>query len=148
MKKVLLTYFSLTGNTEQMAQYIAEGLRIAGVAVVVQKIADLKKSEDLDGYDGYLFGSPTYHRDIVEPMKTFLFMSRKANLSDKLAGAFGTYTHSGDAPGIIFDTMEHVYKMRPFELSSFRLTDDKLATREGIKACQDYGRVFGEALKK
>jgi hypothetical protein len=83
---------------------------------------------------------------MAEPMKTFLFLAKKANLKGKLASAFGSYTHSGDAPAIIFDTMQHVYKMQPFELGSFNLKEAVIETAEGTRACQDYGRVFGEKL--
>ena len=146
MAKVLIAYFSLSGNTEQMAQYIAEGVRFSGNEALTKKISDIKKADDFKGYDGYMFGSPTYHRDMAEPMKTFLFLAKKADLKGKLAGAFGTYTHSGDAPSIIFDTMQYVYKMEPFNLGSFNLKDAILETSEGIHACQDYGKVFGEKL--
>jgi flavorubredoxin len=148
VKKVLIAYFSLSGNTEKMAQFIAEGVRFSGVQATVKKISELKNVADLQGYDGYIFGSPTYYLDLAEPMKTFLFFAKKANLEGKLAGAFGSYTHDGNAPGMVFDTMQYVYKMEPFELNSFRLFDRKLETKEGLKACQDYGRVFGEKLNK
>ena len=90
MKKVLIAYFSLSGNTEKMAQYIAEGVRFSGQQAIVKKISDIKGANDLAGYDGYIFGSPTYHRDMAEPMKTFLFLAKKANLEGKPAGAFGS----------------------------------------------------------
>ena len=146
MKKVLIAYFSLTGKTEMMAQYIAEGIRISGQEAVVKKISNIRSADDLAGYDGYMFGSPTYHRDMADPMKTFLFLARKANLEGKLAGAFGSYTHSGDAPAVIFDTMQYVYKMEPFQLGSFNLKEAIVETTEGMRACQDYGRVFGEKI--
>jgi len=146
MGKVLVAYFSLSGNTEKMAEYIAEGVRFSGQQVVVKKISDIKSANDLADYDGYIFGSPTYHRDMAEPMKTFLFLAKRANLESKLAGAFGSYTHSGDAPAIILDTMQYVYKMEPFELGSFNLKEAIIGTGEGMRACQDYGRVFGEKL--
>ena len=146
MKKVLIAYFSLTGKTEKMAEYIAEGVRFSGQQAVIKKISDIKSANDLAGYDGYIFGSPTYHRDMAEPMKTFLFLAKKANLEGKLAGAFGSYTHSGDAPAIIFDTMQYVYKMEPFELGSFNLKEAVVETGEGMRSCQDYGRVLGEKL--
>ena len=146
MKKVLIVYFSLTGKTGQMAQYIAEGIRFGGQERVVKKTSDIKNADAIAGYDGYIFGSPTYHRDIADPMKTFLFLARNANLEGKLAGAFGSYTHSGDAPAVIFDTMQYVYKMEPFELGSFNLKEAVVETGEGVRACQDYGRVFGEKL--
>jgi flavodoxin len=144
MGKILIAYFSLTGNTEKMAEYIAEGVRFSGQQAVVKKISDIKNANELAGYEGYIFGSPTYHRDMAEPMKTFLFLAKKAGLKGKLAGAFGSYTHSGDAPAIIFDTMKYVYEMEPFELSSFNLKEAAIETSEGMHSCQDYGRVFGE----
>ncbi len=146
MKKVLIAYFSLTGKTEKMAQFIAEGVRFSGAQAVVKKISELKTSDDLNGYDGYIFGSPTYHRDMVDPMKMFLFLGRRVALEGKLAGAFGSYTHSGDAPAVIFDTMQYVYKMQPFDLNSFKLKEAIIDTIEGMRACQDYGRVFAEKL--
>jgi flavodoxin len=146
MKKVLIAYFSLTGKTEMMAQYVAEGIRFSGNEAVTKKISDIKTADDLNNYDGYIFGSPTYHRDMAEPMKTFLFLAKKANLEGKLAGAFGSYTHSGDAPAIIFDTMQYVYIMEPFELGSFNLKEAVIEMSEGMRSCQDYGRVFGEKL--
>ena len=166
--KVLIAYFSLSGKTEKMAEYIAEGVRFSGQQAVAKKLSDIKSANDLADYDGYIFGSPTYHRDMAEPMKTFLFLAKKANLEGKLAGAFGSYTHSGDAPAIIFDTMQYVFKMEPFELEALNLKEALLEeTRrgeqihrqyisgevhgeagEGRRACQDYGRVFGEKVSK
>ena len=144
--KVLIAYFSLSGTTEKMAEYIAEGVRFSGQQVAVKKISDIKSANDLADYDGYIFGSPTYHRDMAEPMKTFLFLAKKAELEGKLAGSFGSYTHSGDAPAIIFDTMQYVYKMKPIELGSFNLKEAAVETSEGMHSCQDYGKVFGQKL--
>ena len=146
--KVLIAYFSLTGKTEKMAEYVAEGVRFSGQQAVVKKLSDIKSANDLADYDGYIFGSPTYYRNMAEPMKTFLFLAKKADLEGKLAGAFGSYTHSGDAPAIIFDTMQYVYKMEPFKLGSFNLREAVVQTSDGMHSCQDYGRVFGEKVSE
>jgi flavodoxin len=146
MAKVLVVYFSLTGKTEKMAEYIAEGVRFSGNEAVTKKTSEIKTVDDVAGYDGYIFGSPTYHRDMAGPMKNFLFLAAKADLEGRLAGAFGSYTHSGDAPAMIFDTMQYVNKMRPLALGSFNLLEAIVDTTEGTRACQDYGKVFGEKL--
>ncbi len=140
MKKVLITYLSLSGHTATIAEYIAEGVRIAGHEAELKKITDIKKPEDMKGYDGYLLGSPTYHRDMPASMKTFLFIAKQAGLQGKAGGAFGSYTHSGDAPKIIFDTMEHVYKMKVSQLGSLNILEDKIDSQEFIKAGQDYAK--------
>jgi flavodoxin len=147
MKKVMVAYFSRTGKTERMAEAIAEGVRFSGNAAEVVKISDIKSEKDLLGFDGYLFGCPTYHRDMTDNFKTFLFLAQKGNLEGKLGGAFGSSTHSGEAPGYIFDTMEHVYKMRMTDLGPFKLREGMVASTEGMRACQDYGRTFGKKLQ-
>ena len=142
--KFLVAYFSMSGHTKEMAEYVAEGIRIAGHEAKLASISDLKDAAALEGYDGYVLGSPTYHLDMAGPMKTFLFLMRQAELAGKVAGAFGSYTHTGNAPKMVFDTMEHVFKMKMTNLGPFNLEEANVGTDEGHKACQDYGRVLTE----
>ena len=146
MSKVLIAYDSRTGKTERMAESIAEGIRMAGHEAELKKITQIKSEAELEGYDAYVLGSPTYHRDMIGTMKTFLFLAQKANLDGKIGGAFGSYTHSGDAPAIIFDTMEHVFKMEMTNLGSFNLKEALVKEPEGLRACQDYGKGVCEKL--
>ncbi|MFC1988491.1 flavodoxin domain-containing protein [Chloroflexota bacterium] len=146
MPKVIIAYTSMTGNTEKMAQFIAEGVRFSGSEAVVKKISEIREHGALEGFDGYILGSPTFHRDMAGNMKTFLFMAKSANLEGKLAGAFGSYTHSGDASPMILETMEYVFKMEPFKLGSFKLKEAQIDTPDGTRACQDYGKSFGAEL--
>jgi flavorubredoxin len=146
MKKALVSYFSRTGKTQQMAEYIAEGIRITGNEAQIKKISDIKSEKELAGYDGYVFGAPTYHRTMPGLVETFLFLAQKANLQGKVGGAFGSYTHSGDAPKMIFDTMEFVFKMKVVDLGSFNLLEHLVDTQEGMKSCHDYGKAIGEKL--
>ncbi len=147
MKKVLIAYASRTGNTEKMAQYIAEGIRFSGNEVTIKKISDLKETKDIAGYDGYVLGCPTYHRDLTGGMKTFLFMAEKANLLGKMGGAFGPYTHSGESAPMLFDTMNYVFKMDMVDLGALSIKDEVLVSEDGLKACQDYGKAVGEKFK-
>ncbi len=146
MKKVLIAYVSRSGNTEKMANYIAEGVRITGKDVIVAKISTLRDEKDIEGYDGYIFGCPTYHKDITSGMKNFLFVAEKTNLTGKIGGAFGSHTHSGESAPMIYDTMQHVFKMDTIELGPLNLTEAMISTDEGLKACQDYGKALGEKL--
>jgi len=146
MKKVLVSYFSRTGKTQQMAEYIAEGIRITGNEAELKKMSDIKSEKELAGYDGYVWGAPTYHRTMPGLVETFLFLAQKANLQGKVGGAFGSYAHSGDAPKMIFDTMEFVFKMNVVDLGSFNLLEHLVDTRDGMKSCHDYGKTIGERL--
>jgi flavodoxin len=146
MKRILVAYDSRAGHTEKMAEYIAEGVRITGHDAEVEAISKIKNEKQLQGYDAYAFGCPTYHRDMTNGMKTFLFLAHKANLEGKVGGAFGSYTHSGDAPSIIFDTMEHVLKMNMVDLGAFNLKEHLIGTMDGIRACQAYGKGVSEKV--
>jgi flavodoxin len=134
MKRVLIAYFSVGGATEKMAAYIAEGIRFSGQQAVTRKIGDIKNETEIADYDGYIFGSPTYSQDMPKPMKTFLLMAERAGLEGKMGGAFGSYAHDVGykhdtyAPAIIFDEMQHVGKMKPFELGPFTLKEDIIKT--------------------
>ena len=107
---------------------------------------DIIKKDEIASFDGYMFGCPTHHRDMAQTMKTFLFLPRREDMKGKLAGAFGSYTHTGDAPRLILENMEHVLKMKMFELGPFHLEENIVDTLGGRKTCHDYGRVFGEKL--
>ena len=144
MAKVLVGYTSRTGNTEKMAQFIAEGVRVAGHQADLKKIADIKTTADLSAYDGFVFGCPTYHRDMTAGMKTFLFIAEKANLLGKIGGAFGSYTHSGESGTMVFDTMLHVFKMDMVDLGPLILKEAVVSGPDGTKACQDYGKAVGK----
>jgi flavorubredoxin len=109
-------------------------------------LSEIKSEKDLQGYDGYMFGCPTYHKDITENFKTFLFVAKKSDLAGRLGGAFGSHTHSGESPGIIFDTMEHVFSMKMTDLGPFALKEREVRSEEGMRACQAYGRDFGKRL--
>jgi flavodoxin len=154
MKRVLIVYFTAGGTTDKMAQFIGEGLRISGQEVVTREINDLKTAGALSGFDGYILGSPTYSLDVPAAMKTFLASVQKAGLNGKLGGAFGPYTHDVSykhdsyAPAIILDMIQNLWSIKPFELGPLILKEDLVDTIEGMKACQDYGRIFGEKVEE
>ncbi len=146
MKKVLIAYYSRTGMTEKMAELLAEGVRFSGNEVELKKISAIKNEKDFEGCDAFIFGCPTYHKDMTENFKTFLFLAQKGNLAGKVGGAFGSSTHSGEAPKLIFDAMEFVFAMKMTSLGPFDLREKMVTTSEGLRACQDYGKAIGKEL--
>ena len=144
MNKILVAYVSRTGNTKKMAEFIAEGVRFSGQDPILKKVSEIKNEKDLEGYNGFIFGCPTYHRDMTSGMKTFLFIAEKSNLLGKMGGAFGSYTHSGESAQMIFDTMEFVFKMDMVDLGALNLKEAIIDTPDGLKACQEYGKAVGQ----
>lgn len=143
MAKALIVYATRTGETEQIANLIAEGIRFSGHEAEIKKVTDVKKEDDLKGFDAVVLGSPTYHGEMVQGMKTLLFMAEKAELNGKVGGAFGAFGWSGEAPDRIFDTMKNIYQMNMVS-TPLRLKTAGLGG--GIKMAQDYGREIAEKL--
>jgi len=143
MAKVLIVYASRTGETEQIGNLIAEGIRFAGHEAEVKNVKEIQKETALQGYDGLVFGSATYHGDMMQGMKTLLFLAEKAGLEGKAAGAFGAFGWSGEAPDRIFDTMKNIFKMN-MTSAPLRLKSPSLGG--GIQMAQDYGRDIAKLL--
>lgn len=144
MAKVLIVYATRTGDTEEMANLIAEGIRIGGHEAVVTKVSEVKKEADLQGYDGYLFGSPTYHGEMVEGMKRLLFLAEKAGLEGKVGGSFGAFGWSGEAPDRIYGTMENIFKM---DMVGNALRLKSASLQGGVPMAHDYGKEIARKLK-
>ena len=143
MAKAIVAFATRTGETEQIGALIAEGLRFSGVEVNVVDVRNIKSEEDLNGYEAYVFGSPTYHGEMLQAMKTFLFLAEKAELENKIGGAFGAFGWSGEAPERIFDTMKNIFKMQMVD-NPLMLKTSSLGG--GMKMAQDYGRQIGGRL--
>jgi flavorubredoxin len=143
MGKVLIVYTSRTGETERIANLIAEGIRIASNDAVVKNSKDVKSEADLQGFDGYVFGSATYHGDMMQGMKTLLFLAEKADLENKIGGAFGAFGWSGEAPDRIFGTMENIFQMN-MVTGPLRLKNSTLGG--GVQMAQDYGKQVADKL--
>lgn len=96
MPKVLILYYSRTGNTEKMARLIEEGIRNAGVEVVVKRVEDTKPEELLE-YDGIIAGSPTYYGSMAWELKRLLDESVKfhGKLDGKAGAAFSSAANIG-----------------------------------------------------
>ena len=143
MPKALVVYSTRKGETRKIGELIAEGLRFSGVDTTVLNVNEVKKEADLQGYDALVFGSATYHGDMMQAMKTMLFLVEKAAPEGKVGGAFGAFGWSGEAPDRIFDTMKNIFKMNMVG-GSLRLKASSLGG--GIKMAQDYGREIAEKL--
>ena len=91
MSKVAIVYWSGTGNTEQMAESVADGARGAGAEVTVFTSAEFD-ADKMDEFDAIAFGCPSMgaeqlEEDEFEPM----FTACEAKLSGKKIALFGSY---------------------------------------------------------
>ena len=91
MSKVAVVYWSGTGNTEAMANFVVDGAKEAGAEVNLFTPSDFS-ADLIDEYDAIAFGCPSMgaeqlEEDEFEPM----FSSCEDKLKDKKIALFGSY---------------------------------------------------------
>ena len=91
MPTVLILYYSRSGNTEEMAKAIEEGVRSEGVKVVRKRMGN-STLQDLLKADGILIGSPTYYGTMAAEVKAYIDKSVKyhGKMEGKVGGAFSS----------------------------------------------------------
>ncbi|TET41818.1 MAG: FprA family A-type flavoprotein [Dehalococcoidia bacterium] len=143
MSQAIIIYDTRSGNTEKMAKAIEEGMQEAGVKVLSKRTVNAK-ADDLTNVDAVVLGAPTYHHDLIQSMKTFLFQMEKADLKGKIGAAFGSYGWSGESVQMMTDTMKHIFGMSVIEpgLKILRRPDES-----GLKQCQEFGREIAEKIE-
>ena len=95
--KLAVFYDSVTGNTKQAAQWIAEGMNaIEGVEARAFSIDDVDEAFAAE-VSGAVIGCPAYMASMTPKMRAWLMKAAMLGLSGKLGGAFATeqYTHGG-----------------------------------------------------
>jgi len=96
MAKVLVCYYSKTGNTEKMAEKIREVMSKEGLEVDLKKVENTAVNELLN-YDCIIIGSPTYYGSMAWQVKKLLDESVKfhGKLKGKVGGAFSSSANIG-----------------------------------------------------
>jgi len=90
MKKTLLLYGSSTGNTEELSQYVAEGLQEGGRLELTVARANGFRPETLAEYNCILMGCSTwYNGALQDDFQRFLDAAADVSLAGKQAAAFG-----------------------------------------------------------
>ena len=105
MARILVVYYSRSGNTEKMARAVAEGAEgVAGATVEVRKVADTKP-EDLLKADAIVMGSPVYYGGMAAELKKLIDDSVKFHkkLDGKVGAAFASSgaEHGGNESTIL-----------------------------------------------
>ncbi len=91
MSKVAVVYWSGTGNTEIMANAVADGAKESGAEVTVFTAAEFNESL-IDSFDAIAFGCPAMGAEVLEEGEFEpMFSSCEAKLSDKKIALFGSY---------------------------------------------------------
>ena len=91
MSKVAVVYWSGTGNTEAMANKVAEGAKAAGAEVEVISADDFDGT-DISGFDGVAFGCPAMgDEELEDSVFQPVFEACEPKLAGKKVALFGSY---------------------------------------------------------
>jgi flavorubredoxin len=141
-RHILIVYVSAYGYTKRGAEIIAEGINEASDFSIDMVDIEHTSLDDLDARltvsDAILVGSPTINQNTLLQIYRLFAIINPLRDKGKLAGAFGSYGWSGEAPKIIVDTMRNL-KLKIFgEPAGFKFLPG--GTKE--ENLRDYGRRF------
>ncbi|GGA28174.1 flavodoxin [Paenibacillus physcomitrellae] len=146
MSKILIVYASLTGNTEEIAELIAEGIKDAGSEAVLKMVDECNAAELLN-YDAFILGAYTWgDGELPDEFLDFAEEMEEIDLNGKAAAVFG----SGDTGYRIYcgavDTLEE--KLKAWDVSvlqeGLKIEYGPSQTEKG--GCRDFGRAFVQSL--
>lgn len=90
--KILVLYYSRTGNTKKVAEAVVEGVnQVEGVTSVLKSAADVTEA-DFKESDGIIAGSPVYFGTMAAELKQVFdtFLGTRRHMEDKIGAAFAT----------------------------------------------------------
>ena len=141
MKKTAVIYWSGTGNTEAMANAVAEGMKEAGAEVTVMT-PDQVDANALGGYAAIAFGCPAMGSEVLEELDFQpMFDGCKSRLSGKSVALFGSY---GWGDGEWMRTWEKDCENAGLNLVCESVTCCEAPDDAALDACRALGKTLGE----
>lgn len=149
MGNVIVLYHSQEyGNTEAMAEAVAEGLREAGAeAVLVNTNRQRFTPDEYREFDGACFGSPDYYSYVAGGLKMFLddwYIANRENsngIADKPYGLF--YSHGGG--GKVKDILENLCQRLGGKIGETVESVGSPGVTQ-IEECRKLGKKLAEAV--
>ena len=150
-KKVLILYYSGSGNTKKMAKAIAEAMKSSVINVAVEDVGKFDISS-LPKYEAIVLGSPTYFSNVAWQIKKAIDESivhyGSGKLKGKVAGIFtsaGTSRDGKDCLRMLEVALGFHHGMKVVQ-SLLRVDGEN--DKEVEKKCQEYGKKLLKEIEK
>ena len=150
-EKVLILYYSGSGNTKKMAKAIAEAMKSSTMNVTVEDVGKFDISL-LPNYDSIVLGSPTYFSNVAWQVKKVIDESivhyRGGKLKGKVAGIFtsaGTSRDGEDCLKMLDVALGMHHRMK---VVKGILRVDGESDKEVDRRCQEYGNKLVKEIEK
>ena len=141
-RSIFICYVSAYGYTKIAAELIAEGIKESGDFRItirdIENIQDAELDSLIASHDAIIAGSPTINQNTLLPVYKLFALINPLRDKGKLAGSFGSFGWSGEAPRIILETFKNL-KLKIFEGDgSFKFHPE--GSKE--KLLKEYGKQF------
>ena len=139
MSKVAVVFWSGTGNTEQMAEAVAEGAKSAGAEVTLANVNDFDSSSVAD-FDGIAFGCPAMGAEVLEDSEFEpVFNECESALNGKSIALFGSY---GWGDGEWMRNWEESCKEAGAVLATESVICNDMPDDDGVENCKALGAAL------
>lgn len=144
---VVIVYGSMYGNTELMAETVAQGLAETGVKpVIIHNISTVDLSiilRDIYRYRGCILGSPTYNNGLFPEMEDLIRKIESRGLKNRIFGCFGSYTWSGAA---VRNLTEFANRLQ-WPMSDVMVEEKQGLKKDNYESCLQLGHQIAEMLQ-
>lgn len=144
MAQISIVYWSGTGNTELMAQKVAEGIREAGQEAVVLSV-DLADVSELKKARAFALGCPSMGAEQLEETQMEPFMCDLENgIGGKQIGLFGSFGWGGGE--WMRDWEERVRNAGASVVGEEGIIVNGAPDEEAEEKCKELGRALAAAV--
>ena len=147
MSKVLVVYYSISGNTRQMAEAVAEGARSVSGTEAEVKEGLQATIDDLLECDGVALGSPDYFSDMAGGMKDFFdrtYYPAQGKVTGKPCVIFGS---AGGPPSVVIESLRKMAERFKLEEAAEPVGVSGTPTATVLEECRELGRKLAEATQ-
>ncbi|AMA72860.1 MULTISPECIES: flavodoxin [Aneurinibacillus] len=146
MANVILVYASLSGNTEEIAELVAEGVKSQGVLVDIKSVVEINATDLLD-YDGFLLGAYTWgDGELPDEFLDFYDDMESLDLTGKKAAIFGSGDTSYPDFCAAVDILEERAKASGADVTLPGLKVELAPEKEEKDVCRDFGKSFAATI--
>lgn len=139
MSKAAVVYWSGTGNTEKMANSVADGAKGAGVDVSMMSASEFN-APAVDEYDAVAFGCPAMGAEVLEEGEFQpMWDDVKEKLGDKKVVLFGSY---GWGSGEWMDSWAEDAKNAGITLAADPVIANEEPDDAALNACETLGAAL------
>ena len=134
--KVAVVFWSGTGNTEAMANAVAEGARSAGAEVSLLTSAEFGAGQ-VASFDALIFGCPAMGAEVLEESEFDpMFTDVEGKLAGKKVALFGSY---GWGDGEWMRSWEERCASNGIALAAESVMCNEMPDDDGLAQCRDLG---------